>query len=270
MDLEPASSRFCLFSIKFSPDSNEILGGSSDRSIYIYNLDRREVALRMEAHRDDVNTVSYGEDSNNNMIISGSDDFLCKVWDRRVLGRERNVAVGAFMGHTEGVTHVSSKGDGRYFISNGKDHVIKLWDIRKMADPSTAENHPRHSSYDYRHGMFFPPREEQRHPHDGSLMTYRGHTVCQTLIRSYFSPMATTGQKFIYTGSYDGKLFIYDVVSGARVATLANHRATIRDATWHPYRNEIVTASWDGSTQLWEPGQRDRQCCCRKASCKCP
>eukprot|EP00854_Cymbomonas_tetramitiformis_P022941 gene22941-27740_t len=35
-------------------------------------------------------------------------------------------------GHTEGLTHVSSKGDGRYCISNSKDQTIKLWDVRKI------------------------------------------------------------------------------------------------------------------------------------------
>lgn len=42
------------------------------------------------------------------------------------------------------------------------------------------------------------------HPNDMSIMTYRGHKVFQTLIRAGFSPAETTGQKYIYTGSYDG------------------------------------------------------------------
>ena len=36
------------------------------------------------------------------------------------------------IGHTEGITYVSAKGDGRYVISNGKDQVLRLWDLRKM------------------------------------------------------------------------------------------------------------------------------------------
>lgn len=41
-------------------------------------------------------------------------------------GRE----VGVFTGHTEGLTYVDSKGDGRYVLSNAKDQTMKLWDIR--------------------------------------------------------------------------------------------------------------------------------------------
>ena len=39
---------------------------------------------------------------------------------------------GVLIGHTEGVTYVSAKGDGRYVISNGKDQALRLWDLRKM------------------------------------------------------------------------------------------------------------------------------------------
>lgn len=40
--------------------------------------------------------------------------------------------IGYFFGHVDGVTHIESKRDGRYIISNSKDQSIKLWDIRKI------------------------------------------------------------------------------------------------------------------------------------------
>lgn len=39
------------------------------------------------------------------------------------------------MGHTDGMTHLDPKGDGRYLISNCKDQTIKLWDMRNMMEP---------------------------------------------------------------------------------------------------------------------------------------
>lgn len=41
---------------------------------------------------------------------------------------------------------------------------------------------------------------------DTSIMTYRGHSVLQTLIRCHFSPAATTGQRYIYTGCATGRI----------------------------------------------------------------
>ena len=57
-----------------------------------------------------------------------------QVWDRRTLGRNPKPA-GLFVGHTDGMTHLDPKGDGRYLISNCKDHTVKLWDLRNMMAP---------------------------------------------------------------------------------------------------------------------------------------
>lgn len=37
-------------------------------------------------------------------------------------------------------------------------------------------------------------------------MTYRGHRVRKSLLRAKFSPLETTGQRYIYTGSSTGHL----------------------------------------------------------------
>jgi WD repeat-containing protein 23 len=94
-----------------------------------------------------------------------------------------------------------------------------------------------------------------RHPRDQSLATYRGHSVLRTLIRCYFSPAYSTGQKYIYTGSSDSSVYIYDLVSGAQVARLEYHDAPVRDCSWHPFYPMIISSSWDGDIAKWEfPG----------------
>jgi len=112
------------------------------------------------------------------------------------------------VGHTEGITYVSAKGDGRYVVSNGKDQAMRLWDLRKMRSHSefeTFENdHYGHRGFDYRYGTFPKPRYKA-HPKDCSVMTYRGHEVFRTLIRCHFSPMESTGANYLYTGSSNGK-----------------------------------------------------------------
>lgn len=61
---------------------------------------------------------------------------------------------GVLMGHTEGITYVSAKGDGRYIISNGKDQALRLWDLRKMRSNEEFEavehKHYGVRNFDYR------------------------------------------------------------------------------------------------------------------------
>jgi WD repeat-containing protein 23 len=115
------------------------------------------------------------------------------------------------VGHTEGITSVSAKGDGRYVISNGKDQALRLWDLRNMRSSTEFDQFSRKTyrddEFDYRYGT--PPRlRRPAHPADCSVMTYRGHTVLQTLIRCWFSPMETTGARYIYSGSADGRIHV--------------------------------------------------------------
>jgi len=42
-------------------------------------------------------------------------------------------------------------------------------------------------------------------------MTYRGHCVLRTLIRCHFSPLESTGQSYIYSGSADGLIHIWSL-----------------------------------------------------------
>lgn len=81
LSCRPESRHFCLFSIKFSPDSREIVAGSSDNSVYIYDIETKKPTLVVNAHTDDVNSVCFADDSPS-MFYSASDDGICKVgWD---------------------------------------------------------------------------------------------------------------------------------------------------------------------------------------------
>lgn len=53
------------------------------------------------------------------------------------MGEQRRPA-GVLLGHTEGITHVDARGDGRYFCSNAKDSTIRVWDVRKMASDNAS------------------------------------------------------------------------------------------------------------------------------------
>ena len=87
---------------------------------------------QVPAHDDDINSVAFADETSQ-VFFTGSDDMLCKVWDRRSASES-----GVLVGHLSGITHVSSKGDGRYLITNSKDQSIKLWDIRRMSNSVRA------------------------------------------------------------------------------------------------------------------------------------
>lgn len=188
------------------------------------------------------------------------------------------------VGHTEGLTYVSPKGDGRYVISNGKDQAIRLWDLRNMRQWKDVADHPDACvtyglghGFDYRNGTYRKPRYTA-HPKDCSVMTYRGHRVLRTLIRCHFSPTETTGGQYIYTGGANGVIYIY-ALDGRVVQVLDRTKSTglhrsdgqyndpsapvatpdydpdprgsmgtiVRDVSWNGLEPSMISTAWERS-----------------------
>ena len=248
--------------MRFSGDGRELVAGTSDSSVYVFDIDANRSILKIPGHHEDVNAVCFGDQSSPHILYSGSDDTLIKVWDRRSMGDSREA--GVFMGHTEGLTYVDSKGDGRYVLSNGKDQTMKLWDLRKMVstERSSTLNWQNYTSgFDYRL-MPFSDSDYTPHPHDCSLVTFRGHSVLKTLIRCHFSPPGSTNSRYVYSGSEDGNVYVYNLdatLAGKLNVTAATDgsrpqdpnfltatyevndndswstwKTCVRDASWHP------------------------------------
>ncbi|KAI1380019.1 WD40 repeat-like protein [Hypoxylon crocopeplum] len=270
-------SGFGIFSIRFSGDGRELVAGTNANSIVVYDIESRRVLHTIDGHDDDVNAVCFADKSSPHILYSGSDDTTIKVWDRRSMGDGREA--GAFVGHIEGLTYLDSKNDGRFLLSNGKDQSMKLWDLKMMYTTARFEElnprqHTRYSEFDYRWGRFddadwFP------HPDDNSLVTFRGHKVLRTLIRCHFSPPGSTNSRYVYSGSHDGKVYVYNM--DATIAGIVDVKKTtahaaqsrnplgpatfggfyanrgppgwstiVRDASWHPTAPFIAASSLNG------------------------
>lgn len=250
-----------IWSVRFSGDGRELVAGTNSRSICVYDIEARRSVLNIRGHNDDVNAVCFGDATSPHILYSGSDDTTLKVWDRRSMNDSREA--GAFVGHTEGLTYIDSKGDGRYILSNGKDQSMKLWDLRMAMSTARFEKiDPMEysSGFDYRWATYDEDSYEP-HPHDNSLVTFRGHSVLRTLIRCHFSPPGSTNSRYVYSGSEDGKVYVYnldatlagkiDVYAGTKHSYSHGYhydpndpthwRTCVRDASWHP--NAPVMAS---------------------------
>jgi WD repeat-containing protein 23 len=96
----------------------------------------------------------------------------------------------------------------------------------------------------------------QPHKHDSSLVTFRGHRVERTLIRCHFAPQGSADGRYVYSGSQDGKVYVWNLDAtlaktidvGAATEFLKDreihnensyhwgggYSTVIRDCSWHP------------------------------------
>ena len=131
-------------------------------------------------------------------------------------------------------------------------------------------------SFDYRYGHRYRYVNKQpKHFADKSVFTFKGHAVYSTLIRCQFSPMETTGQRYVYTGSSDGNLHIYDLVTGDTAGVLSKapprrgddmygygNASPARDISWHPFMPVLASTEFNGCVNIWSMqniGEEERQ-----------
>ena len=58
--------------------------------------------------------------------MSGGDDGVLMVWDRRALREDDPHPVGILAGHSDGITYVDPRGDGRHLIREGLKHIFSM------------------------------------------------------------------------------------------------------------------------------------------------
>ena len=270
LDMQTRGGRVCFFSVKFSPDGQSILGGTNENCMYLFDVVRKQRLLQVRGHEDDINTVAWADETGN-IALTGSDDRTIRVWDVRTLSSSGTFgaanAVGALLGHDAGITHVESGRDGRLVVSNGKDNVIKVWDLRRLNTATEAAQVAREPRpFDYRWDSYNAAADNATAGPDidASVASLRGHRVHRTLVRCHLSPFHSTGQRYVYTGSAGGGLdghgsvVVYDILTGDVVRRLNGHSDIVRDVSWHPYEPLLLTASWDASAAIYA-GWEDKE-----------
>eukprot|EP01017_Pseudomicrothorax_dubius_P025125 TRINITY_DN2681_c0_g1_i2.p1 TRINITY_DN2681_c0_g1~~TRINITY_DN2681_c0_g1_i2.p1 ORF type:complete len:461 (+),score=44.67 TRINITY_DN2681_c0_g1_i2:109-1491(+) len=256
---------FKIFSLKFSGDSKTLLCGtgyvSKAQTAMLKTVDLGsggKIVEDIRAHSNDINYVQFVDRDHNGIFLSGSDDGLIKLWDVRALGLFKKPA-GVFSGHFSGVTSLDSREDNRYFISNSKDQTLRLWDLRMRFDEASDDAPVKQLNFDYRKDGINDSTIQRiceladKQKEKGRFVQYfKGHSVYKTLIRCKISPIATTGGRFAYTGSYDSKIFVYDLLTGQTAAVYRQKdSAIIRDCAWHPKKQVVISTNFRGAINAW-------------------
>lgn len=86
--------RYCAFSVRFSSNNKELLTGCSDGTLYVCDYNQGKVVSQVVSSSDDLNAVSFGGDDYPEILFTGGDDCICKIWDKRDLKKPVGVLIG--------------------------------------------------------------------------------------------------------------------------------------------------------------------------------
>src|SRR5882762_9908926 len=108
------------FRIAFSPDGGQLVSGSSDHTIHLWNMQTGALLEVMTGHSGPVLSLAY---SPNGMIIaSGSQDDTVRLWDATT-----GLQIMVYTGHSSSVWCVTFSIDGLHLASGGVDGKVHIW-----------------------------------------------------------------------------------------------------------------------------------------------
>ncbi|KAH8113773.1 hypothetical protein DFH11DRAFT_274412, partial [Phellopilus nigrolimitatus] len=128
----------CVTSVAYSPDGRQIVSGSWDETICIWDAQTgKAVGEPLTGHSDWVRSVAYSPDGRH--IVSSSDDNTVCIWDTQT-----GKAVGKPLpGHSDLVTSVAYSPDGRHIVSGLSEGSICIWDAqtgKAVGEPLTGHS----------------------------------------------------------------------------------------------------------------------------------
>jgi mitogen-activated protein kinase organizer 1 len=83
----------------------------------------------------------------------------------------------------------------------------------------------------------------------GLLQTFKGHVNTEYRIRSCLA----ASDKYVVSGSEDGRFMTWDLVTGAVVAESPAHGGrVVTCVSYHPMKRQALTSGVDGTATVWE------------------
>ncbi|RAH86618.1 NACHT and WD40 domain protein [Aspergillus japonicus CBS 114.51] len=133
--LEGHSGWVC--SVAFSPNKPILASGSRDKTIRLWNLEKKEPLREFKRHSGTIFSVAFSPDGLT--LASGSEDKTIRLWNIRT-GECQQVLENS-ASNSACVYLVAFSPNGLTLASGSSDGAIRLWNIRDGNNPQVLEGH---------------------------------------------------------------------------------------------------------------------------------
>ena len=179
-------------------------------------------ATILEGHTQPVRAVAFSPDSK--LVLTASEDGTARIWNVDGTGEPVVLKVDR-----SAVTVAAFHPDGKRVVTGSNDNKVRLWNVDGSGQPTVLAGHTQPIGL----AVFSP---------DGRRLV--------TAARRPFD--------FIFKSKPDNALRIWGLESANDVTVLTGHTSAIVGAAFLPSGMQVVTASEDGSTRIWNVNDPQR------------
>lgn len=208
-----------VYQIAFSPKGNMLASGSYDEAVFLWDVRSARVMKSLPAHSDPVGGIDVVWDGT--LVASCATDGLVRIWDTatgqclRTLVHEDNPPV----------TSVKFSPNGKYVLAWTLDDCVRLWDYVAGRCIKTYQGH-----------------ENRKYSLTGAFGVYG------------FRGSGTSPDAFAVSGSEDGDILCWDVVSKKVLQRIEGHEDVVLgvDTCSIQGRRLLVSCGLDRTVRVWE------------------
>ncbi|KXG50981.1 uncharacterized protein PGRI_065530 [Penicillium griseofulvum] len=209
-----------VYQIAFAPKGNILVSGSYDEAVFMWDVRRAQVMRSLPAHSDPVAGIDVVHDGT--LIVSCALDGLIRIWDTHSGQCLRTLV----MEDNPPATCVKFSPNGKFVLAWTLDNCIRMWSYVESRVLKTFQGHVN-----------------TKYSLSGCFGTYGPRDAI------YDPPLC-----FAVSGSEDGSIFFWDLVSkqilqrldGHSDAVLCVHTGTLNG------KRMVVSCGIDKTVRLWE------------------
>ncbi|XP_020106931.1 angio-associated migratory cell protein [Ananas comosus] len=234
--------------LKWHPRGHLLLAGSEDANVWMWNADKSACLNTFSGHGGSVTCGDFTPDGKT--ICTGSDDASLRIWNPKT-GESIHVVRGHPY-HTDGLTCLAITADSTIAITGSKDSSVHMVNI---ATGRVISSLIAHSNSVECIGLSPSFPWAATGGMDQKLILWdlqRSSARCTCDHEEGVTSLAWIGAtKYVASGCIDGKVRIWDSLSGDCLKTFSGHVDTVQSIAVSADGNSLVSISSDGTARVF-------------------